>query len=127
MDSGLEPARWYWYRFTAGDATSPVGRTRTAPGITAKPDKLRFALASCAQYEQGYYGAYRHMAADDLDLVAFVGDYIYEASWGRDHVRKHNNSGEPHTLDDYRARYGLYKADPDLQSAHAASSSLASI
>ena len=117
--SGLEPARWYWYRFTAGDATSPVGRTRTAPGITAKPDKLRFALASCAQYEQGYYGAYRHMAADDLDLVAFVGDYIYEASWGRDHVRKHN-SGETHTLDDYRARYGLYKADPDLQAAHAA-------
>ena len=27
----LEPARWYWYRFTAGDAVSPVGRTRTAP------------------------------------------------------------------------------------------------
>jgi len=117
--TGLEPARWYWYRFTAGDASSPVGGTRTAPGATAKPDKLRFALASCAQYEQGYFGAYRHMAADDLDLVAFVGDYIYESSWGRDHVRKHN-SAEPHTLDDYRARYALYKADGDLQAAHAA-------
>ena len=27
---------------------------------------------------------------DDLDLVAFLGDYIYESSWGRDHVRKHS-------------------------------------
>jgi alkaline phosphatase D len=117
--SGLEPSRWYWYRFTAGDASSPVGRTRTAPGAAAKPDRLRFALASCAQYEQGYFGAYRQIAADNLDLVAFVGDYIYESSWGRDHVRKHN-SAEPHTLDDYRARYALYKADPDLQAAHAA-------
>jgi alkaline phosphatase D len=117
--SGLEPARWYWYRFNAGEATSPVGRARTAPGAAAKPERLRFALASCAQYEQGYFGAYRQIAADDLDLVAFVGDYIYEASWGRDHVRKHN-SAEPHTLDDYRARYALYKADADLQAAHAA-------
>src|SRR3990167_2518844 len=30
----LEPARWYWYRFTAGDAVSAVGSTRTA----AAPD-----------------------------------------------------------------------------------------
>ena len=27
--SGLKPDRWYWYRFRAGDAESPVGRTRT--------------------------------------------------------------------------------------------------
>jgi len=26
--AGLEPGRWYFYRFRAGDATSPVGRTR---------------------------------------------------------------------------------------------------
>ena len=117
--NGLEPARSYWYRFVAGAAASPVGRARTAPGPTARPAKLRFALASCQQYEQGFFGAYRHIAADDPDFVAFVGDYIYESSWGRDHVRKHN-ADEPHTLDDYRARYALYKADPDLQAAHAA-------
>ena len=29
---GLEPARWYWYRFMVGDAVSTIGRTRTAPG-----------------------------------------------------------------------------------------------
>ena len=115
---GLEPARWYWYRFTAGSAASPVGRTRTAPGATAKPDKLRFAFASCQHYEQGYFGAYRHMVKDDLDLVVFLGDYIYESSRARGQVRKHN-SAEPHTLSDYRARHALYKADADLQSAHA--------
>ncbi len=116
--TGLEPSRPYWYRFRVGAAASPVGRARTAPAFAGKPDKLRFALASCQQYEQGYFGAYRAIAADDLDLVAFVGDYIYESSWGRDHVRKHS-AGEPHTLDDYRARYALYKGDPDLQAAHA--------
>jgi alkaline phosphatase D len=117
--TGLEPARWYWYRFTAGDASSPVGRTRTAPGPAAKPDKLRFAFASCQHYEQGYFGAYQHMVRDDLDFVAFLGDYIYESSWGREHVRKHTTA-EPHTLDDYRVRYSQYKSDLDLQSAHAA-------
>ena len=117
--NGLEPARWYWYRFIAGDAASPAGRTRTAPGPAARPDRLRFAFASCQQYEQGFYGAWRHAAADELDLVAFLGDYIYESSWGRDHVRKHN-AAEPQTLDDYRGRYALYKADADLQAAHAA-------
>jgi len=116
---GLEPARWYWYRFAAGDAESPVGRTRTAPAAGAAAAPLRFAFASCQQYEQGYYGAWRHVAADAPDLVAFLGDYIYESSWGRDHVRAHG-AGEPYTLADYRVRYGLYKSDADLQAGHAA-------
>ena len=114
---GLQPDRWYWYRFQAGDATSPVARTRTAPAASAPAARLRFAFASCQQYEQGWFNAYRHMAGDDLDLVAFLGDYIYESSWGQDHVRRHD-AGEPYTLAEYRARYSLYKSDPDLQSAH---------
>lgn len=114
----LEPARWYWYRFTAGSAQSPIGRTRTAPAASAL-DRLRFAFASCQQYEQGYFGAYRHIVADDPDLVAFLGDYIYESTWGREHVRSHG-APEPYSLDDYRARHALYKGDPDLQAAHAA-------
>ncbi len=116
---GLEPAREYWYRFRAGGAESPIGRTRTAPEAVAQPARLRFAFASCQQYEQGYYGAYRHMVADAPDLIAFLGDYIYESSWGRHLVRRHE-AGVPHTLDEYRARYALYKSDPDLQAAHAA-------
>lgn len=113
---GLDPAHDYFYRFHAGGAVSPVGRTRTA-GAAAQ--RLRFAFASCQQYEQGYYVAYRHMAAEDLDLVVHLGDYIYESSWGRNHVRKHG-AGEPVTLGEYRDRYALYKTDPDLQAAHAA-------
>jgi alkaline phosphatase D len=100
---GLEPDRWYWYRFRAGDAASPIGRTRTAPAVNAVPERLKFAFASCQHYEQGFFGAYRHIVADAPDLVAFLGDYIYESSWGRDHVRKHTG-GEPYTLEDYRAR-----------------------
>src|SRR5581483_2021929 len=73
--AGLEPARWYWYRFATADELSPVGRTRTAPAAGASPDGLRFAFASCQQYEHGFYTAYRHMAEEDLDLVIHLGDY----------------------------------------------------
>ena len=116
---GLEPGRWYWYRFRAGSEVSPVGRTRTAPAVNASLERLRFAFASCQQYEQGYYGAHHRMAGDNLDLLVFLGDYIYEASWGRDHVR-HHGAPEPFTLEDYRIRHALYKTDADLQAAHAA-------
>ena len=116
---GLEPARWYWYRFHSGAATSAVGRFRTAPGAAAANGRLRFALATCQQYEQGYYAAYRHMAREDLDLVVHVGDYIYETSWGNNRVRSHG-APEAVTLSDYRNRYALYKGDADLQAAHAA-------
>jgi alkaline phosphatase D len=115
---GLEPARPYWYRFTAGDAASRVGRLRTTPRRDAPVERLRFAFASCQQYEQGYYGAWRHVVRDAPDLVVFLGDYIYESSWGRNHVRK-QDPGEPYTLDEYRRRYACYKSDPDLQAAHA--------
>jgi alkaline phosphatase D len=117
--NGLQPARTYWYRFTAGGETSPVGRTRTAPEPTALNARMRFAFAACQQYEQGYYTAYRHMAREDLDLVVHLGDYIYESSWGRNLVRAHG-ADQPYTLAEYRNRYALYKSDEDLKAAHAA-------
>src|SRR5437667_5743752 len=54
---GLEPDRWYWYRFTAGDPRSPIGRTRTAPAAAPPTQRVRFACASCQQYEQCFFGA----------------------------------------------------------------------
>jgi len=117
--AGLAPARDYFYRFRAGGVTSATGRTRTTPAAGAIAERLRFAFGSCQHYEQGYYTAYRHLAREDLDLVVHLGDYIYESSWGRNHVRKHD-AGEPATLEEYRNRYALYKRDPDLQAAHAA-------
>jgi len=116
----LQPARWYWYRFTAGNAVSPVGRTRTAPAADDANTPLSFAVASCQHYEHGYYAAYRDMARRNPDLVIHVGDYIYEASWGRRTFVRYHETPEPYTLDDYRNRYALYKTDPQLQAAHAA-------
>jgi alkaline phosphatase D len=119
---GLKPDRWYWYRFKAGDAVSPVGRTRTLPAADASPEKLRFAFASCQHYEQGLYTAYEQMAKDDLDLVFHLGDYIYEYP-GRDKlVRKHTGPAKTKikTLADYRERHAQYRADPLLHRMHAA-------
>jgi alkaline phosphatase D len=114
----LRPDRWYFYRFHAGDEVSPVGRARTFPRVEDQSARLRFAFASCQHYEQGLYTAYEHMAQEDLDLVAHLGDYIYEgAATQNNSVRKHN-SKEVETLDEYRNRYGLYKSDPLLQAAH---------
>ena len=115
---GLQPDREYWYRFHAGNATSPVGRTRTAPRADALGQRLRFGVASCQHFEQGWFGAFRHVADDALDLFLHVGDYIYESSWGDRQVRSHG-APEPHTLEDYRRHFALYKTDPDLQAAHA--------
>ena len=116
---GLAPRRHYFYRFAAGDAVSATGRTRTAPTPGQGDERLRLAFASCQHYEQGYFVAHRHMAAEDVDLVAFLGDYIYESSWGRELVRKHANP-VPYTLAQYRDRYAQYKTDEDLQRSHAA-------
>ena len=120
---GLRPNRPYWYRFTVqgpgGSRASEIARTHTAPAAGEAVSSLRFAFASCQQYEQGYYTAMRHMAGEDLNAVLFLGDYIYEASWGRDLVRRHTG-GRPTTLDEYRDRYALYKSDKNLQAAHAA-------
>ncbi|WP_019139581.1 alkaline phosphatase D family protein [Noviherbaspirillum massiliense] len=120
--TGLQPERWYWYRFMLGDAVSPVGRTRTAPRADAMPSSLRFAFASCQHWEFGEYVAHRHIANAAPDLIAFLGDYIYE--WGpyelSHPMSPRRRSHESFTLADYRARYAQYKSDPQLQAAHLA-------
>ncbi|WP_438481122.1 alkaline phosphatase D family protein [Oleiharenicola lentus] len=116
--AGLEPARWYWYQFKAGSEVSAKGRSRTMPASGVEADKLRFAFASCQKYESGYYTAFEHLAREELDLVVHLGDYIYEKGPDEKAVRQHNGP-EIFTLDDYRARYALYKTDPALQAAHA--------
>jgi alkaline phosphatase D len=116
--AGLEPGRFYWYRFHTGGETSPVGRTRTAPVITAR-DPLRFAFCSCQHYEQGLYTAYAHMAQEDLHVVVHLGDYIYEGGPGNNVPRAHIGP-EIESILDYRNRYALYKSDEHLRAAHAA-------
>jgi alkaline phosphatase D len=116
---GLAPDRWYWYQFKAGSEVSPQGRTRTFPAAQSPTTRLRLAFASCQHYEQGLFTAYEHMAKEDLDVVAHLGDYIYEGSAQQNKVRQHN-SREIETLDEYRNRHALYKTDAALQAVHAA-------
>lgn len=115
---GLRPDRSYYYRFIAGGEASMVGRTRTAPAAGAAVDRLRLCFASCQKYEAGFYSAWRHVVAEDPDLILFLGDYIYEGAPGsKNAVRLHRNR-EPIDLGGYRVRYATYKLDPLLQAAH---------
>ncbi|MBL8325230.1 MAG: alkaline phosphatase D family protein [Rubrivivax sp.] len=120
---GLEPARDYWYRFTALGQRSASGRTRTAPAPGAAVPRLDFATASCQRWEHGHWAAWRdaaqHPSGRPLDLLLFLGDYIYEYASAPMGVRTHAQ-GAATTLEGYRARYALYKGDPLLQAAHAA-------
>jgi alkaline phosphatase D len=118
--AGLAPDRWYWYRFRALGQQSAVGRTRTAPAPNAGASTLNFAIASCQRWDHGHYAAWRHMANEALDLVMFLGDYIYEYPTGRNSVRPlESGSGVVRTLEQYRARYATHKSDPALQAIHA--------
>jgi len=117
---GLDPDRVYWYRFRAGGAESPIGRTRTAPAAGTVPQAIRFAFASCQNYAHGYYTAHASLAREDLYAVLFLGDYIYEGTARGDIVREYTKRGWSYSLADYRDRYAQYKADRDLQASHAA-------
>ncbi|MFD3522371.1 alkaline phosphatase D family protein [Streptomyces sp. NPDC058653] len=125
---GLSSGRLYHYRFRAGTWISPVGRTRTAPAAGAAVGGLKLATLSCQAYYHGYFTAYKHLAAEDLDVVVHLGDYLYEyAVSSAGGQRKYTDrklpahyNRETITLEDYRLRYGLYKSDPDLMAAHSA-------
>ncbi len=122
--TGLSPDRWYWYRFSALGARSTVGRTRTAPAGNANATRLRFAIASCQRFDHGNYAAWGDMAKQELDLVLFLGDYIYEYAatpnvTANDKATRQHLGGVCRSLDDYRQRYSQYKSDPQLQAMHA--------
>jgi len=121
--SGLAPGRPYWYRFHTGAAVSRIGCAKTLPSSAEKLDRLRFAFVSCANYEHGYFSAYRLLTNENPDVVIFLGDYIYEVTNPKIAVRLHSG-GEAATLNGYRNRYAQYRLDPDLQGLHAAASAL---
>ena len=128
---GLQPYTRYFYRFVIADGpykgqVSSVGKTLTAPGADEDTSKLRIALFSCANWEAGFFAAYRDMSKrGDIDFAMHVGDYIYEYGHGEytgktGAVRNHKPAHEIVSLADYRLRYGTYRTDKDLQDAHAA-------
>src|SRR5690606_20292341 len=76
--TGLEPGKWYYYRFIAPDgATSETGRTRTLP--EGPVEKWRMAVFSCSNLGFGWFNAYAHAAeAGAFDMALHLGDYFYE-------------------------------------------------
>ena len=122
--TGLQPDQRYFYRFNARGVSSATGTTKTLPDGLAT--KFTMGVASCSNFPQGFFNAYRHMAESDLDLVLHLGDYIYEypeAGYANDYAREvlKRNVVPQHeviALEDYRMRYGLYRTDPDLQALH---------
>ncbi|TDC73889.1 alkaline phosphatase D family protein [Streptomyces hainanensis] len=118
---GLQPWREYFYRFRSGGFISPVGRTKTAPAPEQQVSRLSLAFASCQAIFDGWFTAYRDLAARHHDVVLFLGDYIYEFGNNkgiRPGDADEHNARQAVTLDDYRLRYSYYKLDPDLQAAH---------
>lgn len=128
--TGLSPDTRYWYDFavtTAGQThRSPIGATRTAPADGADVSRVRFGVVSCANWEAGYFAAYRHLLGQrDLTAIVHLGDYYYEYKTGEytgkgPAIRIHAPRNEARTLRDYRIRHGQYKTDPDLAALHRA-------
>src|SRR5690606_28842681 len=117
----LRPDQVYFYRFRAGGQLSPTGRTRTAPHPLQSPQRLRVAMASCQHFEYGHFTGHREIAQADVDLVLFMGDYVYETPVAsRQRVRRHARRFVHFNLDEYRIHHASYKLDADLRASHAA-------
>lgn len=119
--TNLQPGDYYYYDFKAQGRYSIRGRTKTAP--LGDVDSVRFGIASCSNWEHGYFSPYRHLLErNDIDYILHLGDYIYEYEVGgyssnisgRENIPAH----EVITLEDYRLRYSHYKLDGDLRRLH---------
>ena len=122
LAEGLVPGTTYWYRFRVDGLSSPIGRTRTLPDADSDPASVRLAVSSCQSFSAGYYTAWRAIAAEDVDAVIFLGDYIYESAGGGagPFTIRADRTGRADDLDSYRAKYRMYRSDADLRAAHAA-------
>ncbi|MBK6736822.1 MAG: alkaline phosphatase D family protein [Haliea sp.] len=103
---GLDADGWYFYRFEVNRVVSRSGRLRTAPAPGSNAS-LRYAFASCQQRNDSFYVAHRAIAEEGVDFLMHLGDYIYVSDNG------------DITLDDYRNRWSIFRANPLLQDLHA--------
>lgn len=114
---GLEPNTWYYYRFKLNDTYSPIGRTRTMP--KGNTDNIRIAVLSCQDYQNGYYNALEDIVnKNNVDIIFFLGDYIYEYGPSKKIDRPHEPRHDIVSLNDYRVRYSQYRLDAQLAEIH---------
>ncbi|MYN30435.1 alkaline phosphatase D family protein, partial [Duganella levis] len=134
--TGLSAATTYYYQFIAGDNRSNVGRFKTAPAADADVAQLQFVYMTCQDWSVNHWGAMTSIAAEQLDFIVHLGDYIYEtvgedfqvgAVESRhdalvlpDGVFKNGTSGAKYanTVNDYRYLYKKYRTDTRLQALH---------
>ncbi len=134
--TGLTPGTRYYYRFTAGQDKSVAGQTRTAPAASATPAQMKFAWLTCQDWSVNHWAAMDLIAAEDLDFLVHLGDYIYETVGATfqsgaaeaAHTRITLPNGLPqggggtgiyaNSLEDYRTLYRTYRSDPRLQELH---------
>lgn len=126
LDGELSPDSEYSYRFIYNGTASQTGRCQTLPGPQSTTESVRFAVLTCQDYQNGYYGAYSHVAEENVDFLIHLGDFIYESANGQyTNLWQDSNrslelpSGKDlaHTLADYRYLYNTYRSDPHLQRA----------
>jgi alkaline phosphatase D len=121
LDGELDAGTEYAYRFVYDGDASRVGHCRTLPAADASPDEASFAVLSCNNYLDGYYGAFAYVAEEDVDFLLHLGDFVYEYAGegqqpGRD-VRLPSGHDEAWTLADFRHLYRTYREDDHLQRA----------
>lgn len=121
---GLKPDQRYWFRFSTKTTHSEVGRTQTAPPADSQRP-IKVGYFACQDFSSGFYGVYQQLLALDPDFVICGGDYIYDRIYsdsGYGGVREDTVGEGPDSvarkLGQYRAKYRLYRTDPDLHELH---------
>ncbi len=126
----LEPDTRYYYQFSYsdsdGDYVSRIGKTRTLPDASSTRP-ITMAVLSCQDYSTGHFNAHKVLSrrSDDIDLVFFNGDFIYEyAQYDSKHatIRRNNlslPSSEQSAMieSDFSYLYRHYLSDKHLQSS----------
>lgn len=137
VPTGLEPGRFYYYRFESGGTTTRVGRTKTAP-LETSDVPVKLAFCACQDYIGRYWHSWQALLdqRENLDFILFLGDYIYEsvndprfqdANAARSitlpdgldtSAERDGTQLAAGTLADYRAVYKAYRSDPLLREVH---------
>ena len=110
---GLEPGKTYFYRFKYKDKYSPIGKTKTLPRET---NHFRIALLSCQHFSENYFWAYKYLADDNVDIILFLGDFIYEFNVYRN-PRRADPTLPAQDLETYRSKYKIAHSDTFLKLA----------
>jgi alkaline phosphatase D len=135
--TNLSPRTRYFYRFLYSQGkkrfSSPVGRTRTAPSSTMEVP-VRFAIGNCQDFNGRYYNSWQRLLQldEDLDVIVFLGDYIYEGIPSTSSGPRTPSFSDPGSalvldggavlaaasLSNYRDLYKTYRSDAFLQQVH---------